>query len=50
MQVVAVPSIQDESDQYSIADHIIRSFLDFQPELWALPPFDDCIYIHIYFF
>ncbi|KAL7589707.1 hypothetical protein Lser_V15G40612 [Lactuca serriola] len=43
MQVVAVPSIQDESDQYSIADHIIHSFLNFQPELWALPPFDDWV-------
>ncbi|KAJ9550310.1 hypothetical protein OSB04_014355 [Centaurea solstitialis] len=43
MQVVAVPSIQSESDQYSIADHVIHSFLDFQPELWALPPFDDWV-------
>ncbi|KAI3735991.1 hypothetical protein L6452_15520 [Arctium lappa] len=41
MQVVAVPSIQSESDQYSMADHVIHSFLDFQPELWELPPFED---------
>ncbi|KVI04320.1 HAD-like domain-containing protein [Cynara cardunculus var. scolymus] len=43
MQVVAVPSIQSESDQYLIADHVIHSFLDFHPELWALPPFDDWV-------
>ncbi|KAI3780518.1 hypothetical protein L2E82_10500 [Cichorium intybus] len=43
MQVVAVPSIQSESNQYSIADYVIHSFLDFQPELWALPPFDDWV-------
>ncbi|KAL4573235.1 hypothetical protein LXL04_020034 [Taraxacum kok-saghyz] len=43
MQVVAVPSIQSESDQYSIADYIIHSFLDFKPELWGLPPFDDWV-------
>jgi len=44
MQVVAVPSIQSESDQFSIADSVIHSFLDFNPELWALPPFDDCMF------
>ncbi|KAK1412338.1 hypothetical protein QVD17_33508 [Tagetes erecta] len=43
MQVVAVPSIQTESDQYSIADYVIHSFLDFQPQLWGLPPFDDWV-------
>ncbi|XP_024991829.1 bifunctional riboflavin kinase/FMN phosphatase-like isoform X2 [Cynara cardunculus var. scolymus] len=43
MQVVAVPSIQSESDEYLIADHVIHSFLDFQPELWALPPFEDWV-------
>ncbi|XP_071691299.1 bifunctional riboflavin kinase/FMN phosphatase-like isoform X2 [Rutidosis leptorrhynchoides] len=41
MQVVAVPSIQIESDEFSIADYVIHSLLDFQPELWGLPPFDD---------
>ncbi|KAJ9550309.1 hypothetical protein OSB04_014354 [Centaurea solstitialis] len=43
MQVLAVPSVQIESDQYSIADHVIHSLLDFQPELWGLPPFDDWV-------
>ncbi|KAI3732107.1 hypothetical protein L1987_63304 [Smallanthus sonchifolius] len=43
MQVVAVPSIQTESDQFSIADFVIHSFLDFQPQIWGLPPFDDWV-------
>ncbi|KAJ0637087.1 putative riboflavin kinase [Helianthus annuus] len=43
MQVVAVPSIQTESDEYSIADYVIHSFLDFQPQIWGLPLFDDCM-------
>lgn len=41
MQVVAVPSIQSKSDEFSIADNVIHSLLDFQPELWGLPPFED---------
>ncbi|PWA43815.1 cof protein [Artemisia annua] len=41
MQVVVVPSIQSDTDEFSIADYVIHSFLDFQPELWGLPPFDD---------
>ncbi|KAM0049950.1 putative riboflavin kinase [Helianthus debilis subsp. tardiflorus] len=43
MQVVAVPSIQTESDEYSIADYVIHSFLDFQPQIWGLPPFDEWV-------
>ncbi|XP_022025931.1 bifunctional riboflavin kinase/FMN phosphatase isoform X2 [Helianthus annuus] len=43
MQVVAVPSIQTESDEYSIADYVIHSFLDFQPQIWGLPLFDDWV-------
>nr|GEX49332.1 bifunctional riboflavin kinase/FMN phosphatase-like [Tanacetum cinerariifolium] len=41
MQVVVVPSIQSDTDEFSIADYVIHSFLDFEPELWGLPPFDD---------
>ncbi|GKA49066.1 bifunctional riboflavin kinase/FMN phosphatase-like protein, partial [Tanacetum coccineum] len=41
MQVVVLPSIQSDTDEFSIADYVIHSFLDFQPELWGLPPFDD---------
>ncbi|KAG9129961.1 hypothetical protein Leryth_007077 [Lithospermum erythrorhizon] len=44
MKVVAVPSLQTERDQYSIADCVIHSLLDFQPELWGLPPFGDWIH------
>nr|XP_043638715.1 bifunctional riboflavin kinase/FMN phosphatase-like isoform X2 [Erigeron canadensis] len=43
MQVVAIPSTQSESDQFLIADYVIHSFLDFQPELWGLPPFEDWV-------
>ncbi|XP_071717533.1 bifunctional riboflavin kinase/FMN phosphatase-like [Rutidosis leptorrhynchoides] len=43
MQVVAVPSIEGESDEFSIADVVIHSFLDFQPELWGLTPFEDWV-------
>ncbi|XP_076925190.1 bifunctional riboflavin kinase/FMN phosphatase-like [Bidens hawaiensis] len=43
MQVVVVPSIQTETEEFSIADHVIHSFLDFQPQIWGLPPFDDWV-------
>nr|GFA48277.1 bifunctional riboflavin kinase/FMN phosphatase-like [Tanacetum cinerariifolium] len=43
MQVVAVPSVQSESDEFSIADYVIHSFLDFQPETWGLPPLNDWV-------
>uniref|UniRef100_M8CXV2 GS1-like protein n=1 Tax=Aegilops tauschii TaxID=37682 RepID=M8CXV2_AEGTA len=42
-KVVAVPSLQTEKQHYSIADHVLCSLLDFHPELWGLPPFDDRI-------
>lgn len=42
MNVVAVPSLQNESDSYSIADSVLHSLLEFQPEQWGLPQFDDC--------
>ncbi|CAM0882625.1 unnamed protein product [Alopecurus aequalis] len=42
-KVVAVPSLQSQRQCYSIADLILYSLLDFHPELWGLPPFEDCI-------
>ncbi|KAG0489207.1 hypothetical protein HPP92_008018 [Vanilla planifolia] len=39
--VVAVPSLQNQIERYSVADHILHSLLDFQPELWGLPALDD---------
>lgn len=44
MNVVAVPSLQNESDSYSIADSILHSLLEFQPEQWGLPRFEDCLF------
>lgn len=44
MKVVAVPSLQTDRDQYSIADCVIHSLLEFQPELWGLPPFGDWLH------
>ncbi|KAK6919712.1 Haloacid dehalogenase-like hydrolase [Dillenia turbinata] len=43
MKVVAVPSIEGEAESYSIADLVLHSLLEFQPELWGLPPFEDWI-------
>lgn len=43
MNVVAVPSLQNESDSYSIADSILHSLLEFQPEQWGLPRFEDWV-------
>ncbi|GFP80039.1 bifunctional riboflavin kinase/fmn phosphatase [Phtheirospermum japonicum] len=43
MKVLAVPSLQVESHIYSMADTIIHSLLEFQPELWGLPQFEDWI-------
>ena len=45
MKVVAVPSLQSESDQFSIADMVLHTLLDLQPEVWGLPPFEDCVYL-----
>ncbi|XP_024314863.1 bifunctional riboflavin kinase/FMN phosphatase isoform X2 [Brachypodium distachyon] len=42
-KVVAVPSHQSQRQCYSSADLILYSLLDFHPELWGLPPFDDRI-------
>ncbi|KAK7859513.1 bifunctional riboflavin kinase/fmn phosphatase [Quercus suber] len=40
MKVVAVPS-HCETDCYALADSVLHSLLEFQPEQWGLPPFDD---------
>ncbi|KAJ8753373.1 hypothetical protein K2173_019772 [Erythroxylum novogranatense] len=42
MKVVAVPP-QSEADCLSLADSTLHSLLEFQPEIWGLPPFDDLI-------
>lgn len=43
MKVVAVPSLQAQYDRYSIADYVLHSLLDFQPELFGLPAFEDWV-------
>ncbi|XAR49550.1 Riboflavin kinase [Bertholletia excelsa] len=43
MKVVAVPSAQDVANQYSIADSVLHSLLEFRPEQWMLPPFEDWV-------
>ncbi|KAJ1417368.1 Phosphoglycolate phosphatase-like, domain 2 [Sesbania bispinosa] len=42
MKVVAVPS-RRESDCHGLANVVLHSLLEFQPELWGLPPFDDWV-------
>ncbi|OMO98848.1 Haloacid dehalogenase/epoxide hydrolase [Corchorus capsularis] len=42
MNVVAVPP-RSEADSSSMADIVLHSLLEFQPELWDLPPFEDWI-------
>ncbi|PAN28442.1 hypothetical protein PAHAL_5G152900 [Panicum hallii] len=42
-KAVAVPSLQSQRKHYNIADIILYSLLDFDPELWGLPPFEDRI-------
>ncbi|XP_061357848.1 bifunctional riboflavin kinase/FMN phosphatase-like [Gastrolobium bilobum] len=42
MKVVAVPS-RREADCNGIANVVLHSLLEFQPELWGLPPFDDWV-------
>lgn len=44
MKVIAVPSLPKKTNLYSSADEVINSLLDFQPEKWGLPPFEDCTY------
>ncbi|KAL5151732.1 Bifunctional riboflavin kinase/FMN phosphatase [Glycine soja] len=40
MKIVAVPS-RREADCHGLANVVLHSLLEFQPELWGLPPFDD---------
>ncbi|PKI42765.1 bifunctional riboflavin kinase/FMN phosphatase-like [Punica granatum] len=42
MKVMAVPS-HEEADSSSMADAVINTLLEFQPEIWGLPPFDDWV-------
>ena len=44
MKVVAVPP-HSEADYASFADSVLHSLLEFQPEPWDLPPFEDCKYL-----
>lgn len=43
MKVVAVPSLPSESDNFSVADMVLHSLLELQPEVWGLPPFEDWV-------
>ncbi|KAI3716919.1 hypothetical protein L1987_68149 [Smallanthus sonchifolius] len=43
MEVVAVPSLPNQSHLYTAADEVINSLLDLRPEMWGLPPFEDWI-------
>lgn len=42
MKVVAVPS-RGEIECSSLADKVLNSLLEFQPEFWGLPPFEDWV-------
>ncbi|XP_073039872.1 bifunctional riboflavin kinase/FMN phosphatase isoform X2 [Primulina eburnea] len=43
MEVVAVPSLPKQSQLFTSADEVINSLLDFRPEKWGLPAFEDWI-------
>ncbi|XP_010277043.1 PREDICTED: bifunctional riboflavin kinase/FMN phosphatase-like [Nelumbo nucifera] len=43
MKVVTIPSLQTQVDHYSIANSVLHSLLEFRPELWGLPPFEDWV-------
>ncbi|MFS8015296.1 putative riboflavin kinase [Helianthus anomalus] len=43
MEVIAVPSLPNQSHLYTTADEVINSLLDIRPETWGLPPFKDWI-------
>ncbi|KAK7335445.1 hypothetical protein VNO80_27288 [Phaseolus coccineus] len=40
MKIAAIPS-RREADCNGLANVVLHSLLEFQPELWGLPPFDD---------
>ncbi|KAK1320769.1 hypothetical protein QJS10_CPA03g01491 [Acorus calamus] len=41
MKVVALPSLHSQAHRYSIADYVLHNLLEFQPELFSLPAFED---------
>ncbi|KAF4396373.1 hypothetical protein G4B88_019173 [Cannabis sativa] len=43
MEVVVVPSLPKQSNSFTAADEVINSLLDFRPEKWGLPPFQDWV-------
>ncbi|CAI9089221.1 OLC1v1023754C1 [Oldenlandia corymbosa var. corymbosa] len=43
MNVVAVPSLLNEREKFYIADSVINSLLEFQPDVWGLPAFKDWV-------
>ncbi|CAH9135490.1 unnamed protein product [Cuscuta epithymum] len=43
MKVVAVPSVNIGIHQFSVADYVLHSILELQPEIWGLPPFADLV-------
>ncbi|KZV31264.1 bifunctional riboflavin kinase/FMN phosphatase, partial [Dorcoceras hygrometricum] len=43
MTVVAVPSLPKQSQHFTSADEVINSLLDFQPDKWGLPAFEDWV-------
>lgn len=43
MELIAVPSLPKQSHLYTSADVVINSLLDFRPEEWGLPAFEDWI-------
>ncbi|KAF6142980.1 hypothetical protein GIB67_014547 [Kingdonia uniflora] len=43
IKAVAVPSIQTQANCYSVEDFVLHSLLEFQPEPWGLPSFEDWV-------
>ncbi|CAH9085303.1 unnamed protein product [Cuscuta europaea] len=43
MKVVDVPSVNIGIHQFSVADYVLHSILELQPEIWGLPPFADLV-------
>ncbi|KAM1132464.1 hypothetical protein FF1_046852 [Malus domestica] len=43
MEVVAIPSRGEAPGSSSLADTVLHSLLEFQPEHWGLPPFEDWV-------
>ncbi|KAF6136932.1 hypothetical protein GIB67_025766, partial [Kingdonia uniflora] len=43
MKVVVVPSVQTQADRYSVTDFVLLLLLEFQPEPWGLPAFEDWV-------